>query len=91
MEKTADVQIYDSNADVTDDRFRSLRQLPRLKSIGLEYCGCVDAFLENIQGMASLEELTLHRAGVSRKGRFAGSPVFPTSSGSRWTKTPDLG
>jgi hypothetical protein len=68
VEKTSDVWIYDSNEDVSDVRFRSLKQLPHLKSICLEYCGCVDVFLKNIQGMVSLEKLTLHRAGVSKNG-----------------------
>jgi internalin A len=59
-------EVWISNA--SDERFRSLKQLPHLNIIRLDYLGRVDAFLEYIQGMASLEELHFHRASVSKEG-----------------------
>ena len=60
--------IGDFIEDISDKRFHSLKLFPHLKIIRLEYLGNVDAFLEGIQGMASLEELSFHRSGVSDKG-----------------------
>jgi Leucine-rich repeat (LRR) protein len=62
-----EVLITGDFADINDKRFHALKQLPKLKAIDLEYVGCVDDFLEGIQGAKSLEEITLHRAGVSDK------------------------
>jgi len=64
-------EIYftgDFTPDISDKRFGDLKQCPHLKIICLEYVGCSDALLENIQGLPSLEELSFHRAGVSRQG-----------------------
>jgi Leucine-rich repeat (LRR) protein len=55
-------------SDISDKRFHSLKQFPHLKIIRLEYLGNVDGFLDGIQGMMSLEELSFHRSGVSEKG-----------------------
>jgi internalin A len=68
--------IGDFTPNVSDERFRLLKQLPHLRIIRLEYVGSVDALLENIQGMPSLEDLAFHRAGVSEKGmrRVTGFP-----------------
>jgi hypothetical protein len=63
-----EVLVTGDFANINDDRFHALKQLPKLKGIHLEYAGCVDEFLEGIQGAKSLEEITLHRAGVSEKG-----------------------
>ena len=54
--------------DVSDERFRYLRQLPNLKDISF-YCATgADDFLNNIQGMPSVELLTLSMTGISDKG-----------------------
>ena len=63
-----EVLITGDFADINDRRFHALKQLPILKAIDLEYVGCVDEFLEGIQGAKSLEEIRLHRANVSDKG-----------------------
>ena len=67
-DRVLEVLITGDFADVNDKRFYALKQLPKLKAIHLEYVGCVDNFFEGIQGAKSLEEITLHRAGVSDKG-----------------------
>ena len=68
-DKIAEVRITgDFTRDISDSRFGALRRLPHLRTIRLEYLGCIDVLLENIQGLPSLEELSFHRAGVSRKG-----------------------
>jgi internalin A len=55
-------------SDISDKRFNSLKHFPHLKIIQLAYLGPVDVFLDGIQGMESLEEVTFHRSGVSEKG-----------------------
>jgi hypothetical protein len=67
-DRVLEVLVTGDFADISDKRFHALKQLPKLKAIDLEYVGCVDDFLEGIQGAKSLEEIRLHRAGVSDKG-----------------------
>jgi Leucine-rich repeat (LRR) protein len=58
-----------SRCKISDARFRALKLFPGIKKIRLDYIPePVDAFLENIKGMASLEELSLHRSRVTPKG-----------------------
>jgi hypothetical protein len=53
------------NPELADE----LRHLPQLKTIHIEYTAWwCDDFLECVQGMESLEELTFHRAAPSPKG-----------------------
>jgi hypothetical protein len=63
-----EIHITGDFANIDDKRFHALKELPRLKALHLEYVGCADSFLEGIQGAKSVEEITLHRAGVSDKG-----------------------
>jgi hypothetical protein len=67
-DRVLEIHITGDFASIDDKRFHALKELPKLKAIHLEYVGCVDDFLEGIQGAESLEEITLHRAGVSDKG-----------------------
>lgn len=53
---------------ISDSRFSALKQLPNLKTIRLEYVRNADAFLEHIAALASLEELSFHRAWFSATG-----------------------
>ena len=53
---------------MSDGRLCHLREFPRLKIIWLEYSHNADAFLRNIHGMTSLEEISFHHAPFSKSG-----------------------
>ena len=54
---------------IGDIRFSGLKRLPHLRVLYIEYnSGNADALLSNLDGMSSLEELSLHRAHVTAEG-----------------------
>ena len=61
---------------IGDERFRDLKRLPHLSVVHIEYVGNADALIANLEGMASLEELSFHRAHLSAEGlqRLASFP-----------------
>jgi hypothetical protein len=61
-------EVWISGSGMSDGRFCSLRQFPNLKAIRLEYGGNVDVFLENIEGMESLEEVLFNSTWFSSTG-----------------------
>jgi hypothetical protein len=60
--------VITSHRTIDDHRFSCLKRFPNLQVIWIEYAGDADAFLEHIQGMASLEELGFHHAQFSATG-----------------------
>ena len=54
--------------DYPENRYTALTSFPRLNTVTVSYTGGADAFLGDIEGMASLEELSFYRAGISAVG-----------------------
>jgi hypothetical protein len=52
----------------TGEQFRELKRLPHLKTVRVMYVGQGDSILVNIQGMATIEELSFYHAGVTAEG-----------------------
>jgi hypothetical protein len=68
-EKLTEVTLGEQfSPDIAANRYQGLKQLPHLKTISVMYTVGADAFLEDIQGMRSLEELSFCRAGVTKAG-----------------------
>jgi hypothetical protein len=62
-------KVYVTNVhEINDSRLSLLKQFPNLQVIWIDYVGDADVFLEQIQGMASLEELGFHHACFSATG-----------------------
>ncbi len=60
--------LITSSRTIDDSRLSLLKQFPNLQVIWIEYAGDADVFLEHIQGMASLEELSFHHSRFSATG-----------------------
>jgi hypothetical protein len=54
--------------DLSDERLGRLRELPNLKCIVLLFTDNPDSFLERLQGMTTVEELTLEHSFASHRG-----------------------
>lgn len=54
--------------DVSDERLGRLRELPNLRCVVLLFAENLDILLERLQGLATLEELTLEGTWPSRRG-----------------------
>ena len=54
--------------DIAQSRYTALKKLPHLKTLDVYYAANTDAFLDDVQGMPSLEEIRFDCAGVSATG-----------------------
>ena len=52
----------------TGEQFRELKRLPHLKTVQVMYVRQGDAILASIRGMATIEKLSFHGAGVTAEG-----------------------
>jgi len=72
--KVTDVQMFMGKA--SDERFRFLRQFPRLKAIYLYEIWGADTLMKNISGMESLTQLSFSETPLSEEG-IAALASFP--------------
>ena len=63
----ANIQEVYLGGDVSDEQLGRLRELPNLKCLVLLFVDNPDIFLERLQGMTTIEELTLERTWASRR------------------------
>ncbi|MGA2259044.1 MAG: hypothetical protein ABSG53_30605 [Thermoguttaceae bacterium] len=64
----AKIREIDLGGDVSDERLGLLRKLPNLKYVVFLFARDPDIFLERLQGMATIEGLTLERTMPGRRG-----------------------
>jgi hypothetical protein len=57
-----------SGPHFTAEQFQALKRLPHLRTVQVMYVGKGDAVLDNIQGMATIAELSFYHAGVTAEG-----------------------
>jgi internalin A len=68
-DKITEVWIGEAMGErIADERLRDLKRLPHLRSISVSYVRTADPLLANIEGMSTLEELSLYKASVSAAG-----------------------
>ena len=69
VEKLTKVQLGETfPPHYPENRYSALKKFPHLKTIFVRYTGGADAFLDDIKGMTSLEELSFYHAGISAVG-----------------------
>ena len=64
----AKIRELDLGGDLSDERLGRLRELPNLNCIVLIFARDPDVFLERLQGMAAVEQLTFEWTSPSRRG-----------------------